>query len=379
MDVQDLTIRNWSLNFNDVIKSNHPVFQAEGKSDPQPSLWADPKRVTSCISRSFARDARTRLDFLKFGSNSQVSSGAKDGMMLNDEKEKDPGTDTVLDLVELLELKDDKEDDESWLYKSPKRQMSADNESPLKWCRHVLDNPSPETEAASRFLLDKLNQKTSRSYRSMFYRQPPVQDRTDSAFVELQNDTSNSSDNCDLGVPVESVTTSYKLQDITDVHLMARIQEDSLRHDYISMPASVSDRRSPEPQVRLRQQVTQFKLLKRAQNRARTESPLRTSLRSLQALRNSRSLDTDDCLPAHQTSNTDFPSASTNSSDWSHLVRSSSVQKMATREVQRSQSLSPRRVPHCAQRYLSINACVYASPERSTAAAWGGNLLSRPR
>lgn len=114
MDVQDLDVRNWSLDFNNVIQSNHPVFQAEGKSDPHPSLWADPKRVKSCISRSFARDARMRLDFLKYGSNSQVSSGAKDGMMLNDEEEKDPGTHTVLDLVELLELKDDKEDDDSW-------------------------------------------------------------------------------------------------------------------------------------------------------------------------------------------------------------------------------------------------------------------------
>lgn len=102
MDVQDLAIRNWSLDFNNVIQSNHPVFQAEGKSDPHPSLWADPKRVKSCISRSFARDARMRLDFLKYGSNSQISSGAKDGMMLNDEEEKDPGTHTVLDLVELL-------------------------------------------------------------------------------------------------------------------------------------------------------------------------------------------------------------------------------------------------------------------------------------
>lgn len=33
----------------------------------------------------------------------------------------------------------------------------------------------------------------------------------------------------------------------------------------------------------------------------RTRSPLRTSLRSLQAVRNSRSLDIDDCQPADQT------------------------------------------------------------------------------
>ncbi|XP_077402487.1 uncharacterized protein LOC144036075 [Vanacampus margaritifer] len=379
MDVKDLEIQNWRLDFNS-INSNHPVFQTEGKSDPHTSVWAEPTGIKSYTSRSFARDARMRLDFLKFGSNSQVSPGAKDGMMLNDKKEKDPGTHTVLDLVELLELKDEEDDDESWLYESQKRQLSSANESPLRWCRHVLDNPSPEMEAASRMLLNKLNQKSSTSYRSLFYRQPRVQHNTASPSVDngktsanTTQDTSDSFDNSDLGMPCESITTSYKLQDIRDVHLMARIQEDSLRQDYISMPTGVSDRRSPEPQVRLRQQVTQFKLLKRAQNRARTESPFRTSLRSLQALRNSRSLDTEDCLPAHQTSNAD---PSTTSND---LARGSSVQKTATREVQRSQSLSPRRIPHCAKRYLSVNVCVHASPERSTTAAWGSNSPSTRR
>ncbi|XP_077361140.1 SLAIN motif-containing protein-like isoform X2 [Festucalex cinctus] len=309
MDVKDLEIQNWSLDFNS-INANHPVFHTGGKSDPRPGVWAESTGIKSYASRSFAKDARMRLDFLKFGSNSQVSLGAKNGMMLHGEKEQDQGTHTVLDLVELLELKDEEEDDESWLYESPKRQLSAANESPLRWCRHVLDNPSPEMEAASRSLLNKLNQKTSSSYRSLIYRQHRTQHCTDSQFVDnsktsantTQLDTSGRFDNSDIGMPCESITTSYKLQDIRDVHLMARIQEDSLRQDYISMPAGVSDRRSPEPQVRLHQQVTQFKLLKRAQNRARTESPIRTSLRSLQALRNSRSLDTDDGLPAHQTS-----------------------------------------------------------------------------
>ncbi|XP_037124921.1 SLAIN motif-containing protein-like [Syngnathus acus] len=380
MDTQNLAIQNWSLDFNDDLRSNHPIFQSEGKSDPRPSVWAEPTGMQSCTSRSFARDARMRLDFLKFGSNSQVSSAAKD----DDEKEKDPGTHTVFDLVDLLEFKDDKEDHESWLYESPKKQISEDNQSPLRWCRHVLDNPSPEMEAASRLLRNKLNQKTSSSYRSIFYKQPAGQDHTDSACVDPHNDkistnTTHDTSLDDLAMPCESITTSYKLQDITDVHLMARIQEDSLRQDYISTPAGVSDRRSPEPQVRLRQQVTQFKLLKRAQNRARTESPLRTSLRSLQALRNSRSLDTDDCLPDHQTPNTALPSASTKSSDWSQLVSGSSVHKTATREVQRSQSLSPRRISHRAKRYLSVNACVYASPERSTTAAWGGTSPSTRR
>ncbi|XP_061557696.1 SLAIN motif-containing protein-like isoform X2 [Phycodurus eques] len=376
-----MDVRDWSLDLNSDASSKHPASRTEGKSAAHPSVRAEATGLKSCTSRCFAREARMRLDFLKLGSNCQVSSRAEDAETLGDEieKEKDPGTQTALDLVELLEFTDEAEDDESWLYEAPKRQMSAD-ESPLRWCRHVLDNPSPETEAASRSLMNKLRQKSSSSYGSVFSRQPAVRRHADGASVDpydgqtsanTTQDTADTFDNSDLRTPCESMTTSYKLQDITDVHLMARIQEDSLRQDYISVPACVSERKSLEPQVRLRQQVTQFKLLKRAQNRARTEPPLRTSLRSLQALRNSRSLDTDDCLPTHQTSDTDLPSASANSIERPQRARGSSAQKTVTRDVRRSQSLSPRRVPQRAKRIL-WNACVYASPERS-AAAWGGD------
>ena len=45
------------------------------------------------------------------------------------------------------------------LYVSP-RKSAADQKtgSPLKWCRQVLDNPSPETEAACRTLINRLDQ-----------------------------------------------------------------------------------------------------------------------------------------------------------------------------------------------------------------------------
>nr|XP_057942282.1 SLAIN motif-containing protein 1-like isoform X2 [Doryrhamphus excisus] len=387
MEVQELV--DWSVDFYQDSNSNHPVLRMPWNSDPRPGMWHEPTGVKSCSSHSFARDARMRLDYLKFGSHPQVPCCAKDGTMHSAESEKDQGLHTVLDLVELLEIKEDVEDEETWLYESPRRPVSIDAESPLRWCRQVLDNPSPETKAACHLLTNKLNQSSSKS---VFYGH-----HTDSASVYSYNgkrstdttpDTSDSSDTNALTVPPEFITSSYKLQDITDVHIMARIQEDSLRQDYISMPTC------PEPQVRLRQQVTQFKLLKRAQTRARTESPLRTSLRSLQAVRNSRSLDTDDYLSAHQTANTSLPSggsssrmgrtcessflptAPKNSKDASQR---SSVQTTAMREVQRSQSLSPRRLPHSAKRYLSFTSCVHASPERTTTIAWGSNMPSTQR
>lgn len=45
---------------------------------------------------------------------------------------------------------------------SPKKQVQTEQgpESPLKWCRKVLDHPSPETEVACRTLLSRLDQST---------------------------------------------------------------------------------------------------------------------------------------------------------------------------------------------------------------------------
>ncbi|XP_045548229.1 SLAIN motif-containing protein-like [Salmo salar] len=85
---------------------------------------------------------------------------------------------SALNLVDLLGLEEgcELENEESWLYESPKKQASAErsNKSPIKWCRQVLDNPNPETEVACHTLIDILDQKTRwRSiFRSRFHRHP---------------------------------------------------------------------------------------------------------------------------------------------------------------------------------------------------------------
>lgn len=43
------------------------------------------------------------------------------------------------------------------LYEPTKTQMFVQKESALGWCRHVLDNPTPEMEAACRVLMNKLD------------------------------------------------------------------------------------------------------------------------------------------------------------------------------------------------------------------------------
>ncbi|XP_053130247.1 SLAIN motif-containing protein-like isoform X3 [Hemicordylus capensis] len=130
---------------------------------------------------------------------------------------------TTLDEVEVLELENGSDEEDSWLYVSPRKSSTDEKESPLKWCRQVLDHPSPETEAACRTLLSRLDQ----GYLSMH-----------SAL------SSQSSVDSELSTSDDSISMGYKLQDLTDVQVMARLQEESLRQDCASSSASVSRRSS---------------------------------------------------------------------------------------------------------------------------------------
>ncbi|XP_072361414.1 SLAIN motif-containing protein-like isoform X2 [Scyliorhinus torazame] len=130
---------------------------------------------------------------------------------------------------DVLELEPDlgTVEEDSWLYVSPKKTAATDadqkTQNPLKWCRQVLDNPSPETEAACRSLLCRLDQGYPNIHSAL---------------------SSQSSIDSELSTSDDSISMGYKLQDLTDVQIMARLQEESLRQDYASSSASASRRSS---------------------------------------------------------------------------------------------------------------------------------------
>ncbi|XP_063160716.1 SLAIN motif-containing protein 1 [Candoia aspera] len=145
---------------------------------------------------------------------------------------------SLLDEVEILDLqglscygREEKEEEhqpfekeETWLYAAPAKGIMPQEKSlsPLQWCRHVLDNPSPEMEAAKRSLCFRLEQ-------DCISRSSPLSPQSS---LDSELSTSELED--------DSISMGYKLQDLTDVQIMARLQEESLRQDYASTSASVS-------------------------------------------------------------------------------------------------------------------------------------------
>ncbi|KAF3838169.1 hypothetical protein F7725_009937 [Dissostichus mawsoni] len=64
-----------------------------------------------------------------------------------------------VDVLDLEDECAEEDNEDSWLYVSPKKQV-AGSESTLKWCRQALDHRSPETEIACRTLINRLDQTT---------------------------------------------------------------------------------------------------------------------------------------------------------------------------------------------------------------------------
>ncbi|KAM3857095.1 SLAIN motif-containing protein 1-like [Diretmus argenteus] len=209
-----------------------------------------------------------------------------------------------LDVLDLDSLLSPHESDETWLYVSSRARECVDAPlTPLQWCRRVLDSPKSEVEAARRSLSLRLEQ-VSR-WRSSFSspssspvpplsrvagvspistspypklstpqssdrhasslssplhrtlspigREPsPLAERTPTFLPHLENRSRSlrhlslsPQSSVDSELEDDSITLGYKLHDLTDVQVMARLQEESLRQDYASTSSSLlANRRS---------------------------------------------------------------------------------------------------------------------------------------
>ncbi|KAM9762975.1 SLAIN motif-containing protein 2 isoform 5-T5 [Menidia menidia] len=202
------------------------------------------------------------------------------------------GETSVLDEVDILDLEDMdclNEDEDSWLYEAKLNSPLQKALSPIVWCRQALDNPSPEIESAKRSLIHRLDLTMSANKRRSFYGSPYVQQGYGSPYSTNAANSPyssgfNSPSSTPSRVPIvrqqlmpsnavhqrnsaaernppaispqssvdselstsemdeDSVgsSTTYKLNDVTDVQILARMQEESLRQDY----AATASRRS---------------------------------------------------------------------------------------------------------------------------------------
>ncbi|XP_047231391.1 SLAIN motif-containing protein 2 isoform X3 [Girardinichthys multiradiatus] len=202
------------------------------------------------------------------------------------------GETSILDEVDILDLEDMdclNEDEDSWLYESKLNSPLQKTLSPVVWCRQTLDNPSPEMESAKRSLIHRLDLTLSANKRRSLYGSPYLQQSYGSPYSTNAANSpyssgfnSPSSTPCKVPIvrqqlmpgnsvhqrnaaaernppaisPQSSVdselstsemdedsvgsSTTYKLNDVTDVQILARMQEESLRQEY----AATASRRS---------------------------------------------------------------------------------------------------------------------------------------
>ncbi|XP_013386836.1 SLAIN motif-containing protein 1-like isoform X3 [Lingula anatina] len=174
-----------------------------------------------------SRQNLTETDPPQVDSSSKLSDKNQDKSLLKDDNNHriNSKKNTSLEEVDVIDLEKvfRDEDEDSWLYTSPKRPSPQDrNVSPYKWMRHVFDHPSPEVESARRSLVGRLEELARRS-------------RIDTGTFTRPKKTRDSTDGKESGLKSSMVTEGQEDQhkiDVHDIQELARLQEESLRQSF---------------------------------------------------------------------------------------------------------------------------------------------------
>ncbi|KAI7808118.1 SLAIN motif-containing protein 1-like isoform X2 [Triplophysa rosa] len=163
------------------------------------------------------------------------------------EDDEDEEPHALLDQLEILDLETlipQSESDETWLYVSSRCLWSGEGLSALDWCRQVLDQQRSVNKWRSSFsspCSPALPRARVVGVSPLCVTLNPSSSTCERAGGGVRRSLQMSADVCDASV--DSVPLGYKLQDLMDVQVMARLQEESLRQDFVTT-SSAHNRRS---------------------------------------------------------------------------------------------------------------------------------------
>lgn len=207
---------------------------------------------------------RSRQNLNENIENEKSPTNSKLNLSDNDVKKKkiSAGNNSILEEVDTLDLGSSGDEEDSWLFTSPKRQsLDGRKQSPYKWVRQDFERPSPEVDSAKKTLINRLEEvaKATRSpYNSPGRTGSSLQNGTGGVpnikqpLLDISKGQKGSFDTATFTRPKKNLdknteseyrtldrphvdkTEEHHYPDVKDIQELARLQEESLRQNSFS-------------------------------------------------------------------------------------------------------------------------------------------------